>query len=481
MPDHKPGIYLSYDFDDADIIRYMLIPRLEEAFTVQTSSESVRAADSLPGSVSQQIDASSAVVVFVSKLTGSSQWVEWEVEAAKASGKRVLAFVTQNADLPAFLPGETESIAPAQLGGTERAIDALIASIRPASNPHNLYVTSLERGSGRTSLIVGLLASVDPYRGGGYFKPFSMDRWAALRDVAFIREHFGLMPGLDDLAPVRARRFLPPAESETYLDQMKAAFSKVRKASPAPLLLEGDFEPAFHIELKDMLDLFDAKLVVIVTPNIAPYINIWDAVRRVQSAGIEQMSFIINKSDGTVPDEVEGLISAVNGNLLGHIPFMPRLAAASIDEIAAWVGQKNPDAYIDTLVGDEGDTLIHEMLIGAFNDPAGWVRENPKPYPRAMATGGDRSAAIQSLADTELEAIYLTGFKRGTELPEFVTRYAAEKGKVLVGTDLDTKSLVNTADEAISGPFSDAAKVPVMVEGLADLNLADLAGVVARE
>jgi hypothetical protein len=289
----------------------------------------------------------------------------------------------------------------------------------------SIYITSVERFSGKTAvcLALGKHFQADGLR-VGYLKPLSLQPWRvagklADEDATFVKDILGLTMKPWELSPVvvtpeflreRVRGFLDRREdSETDLmEKVRAAF-QAAGAGQDILLLEGGGSlregHAVWLPTPQVARTLSSCVIVIVKyrSDIRLLDDTLSAMVRMKDS---MCGAIINR----VPDDAAEFV-AESGvpylerrgvSIFGVLPEVRSLAALTVSEVIEALDARvltektNPEARVETLtVGAmTADTALHR-----FREQAN----------KAVITGGDRTDIQLAALETSTSCLILTG------------------------------------------------------------------------
>lgn len=283
----------------------------------------------------------------------------------------------------------------------------------------SLYITSVERYSGKTAtcLALGRHFQADGYH-VGYLKPLSLQPWRvagklADEDAAFVKQVLGLGAEPWELSPVVVTPDFLRAHlrGETETDLMQRVKLACEKASAGQdiLLLEGGGS------------LREGYVVGLPTPVVAATLGsdalaivkyreevrvLDDALTARTRLGERLCGIIINR----VPADAAGFVSEVavpylekqGIPVLGVLPEVRTLAALTVGELVNVLHAEVLTKHLDP------DALCESLTVGAMTAEAA-LRRFRKYRNKAVITGGDRTDIQLAALETSTTCLILTG------------------------------------------------------------------------
>jgi BioD-like phosphotransacetylase family protein len=283
----------------------------------------------------------------------------------------------------------------------------------------SLYVTSVERFSGKTAvcLVLGKRLQEDGYK-VGYMKPLSLQPWRragkiADEDAAFVKEILGLQADPVDLSPVVVTDellhvHLAGQNGGDLMPRIKAASDQASKGNDV-LLLEGggSLREGYVMGLPtpDVADALKSKVLVVVKYRgeirlmddaLAAHYRLKDAL-----AGI-----IINRVPADDIDFVENIAIPYFADktitVFGILPEVRALAALTVEELRDALSAKvlTKDIVLDG--------VVENLTVGAMTAEAALSRMR-RVRNKAVITGGDRTDIQLAALETSTTCLVLTG------------------------------------------------------------------------
>jgi len=295
-----------------------------------------------------------------------------------------------------------------------------------------LYVTSLQRFSGKTAvcLALGRRLQREGYK-VGYFKPLSTQPWEPIpgraqdEDADFVRQTLGLAESAEELVgvvltPALVREMRCGCGDRDLMSEVKAAYERVIPGKDI-ILLEGGASMREGVSLglgpTMVADALGVPALAIVYFNNRVSVADDCLAARIM-LGDRLLGVLVN----AVPNKAKNLMEKVctpclekqGVRVLGQVPLQKQLRAISVGELA------------DVLKGEfltlpeKKDVLIEHMVVGAMSAEQALPRMRRIPGTKAVITGGDR-ADIQLVAlETATHCMILTGHLR--PVPEVLRR-----------------------------------------------------------
>ena len=284
----------------------------------------------------------------------------------------------------------------------------------------SLYVTSVERYSGKTAtcLALGKRFQADGY-GVGYFKPLSLQPWRvagkiADEDAAFVKEVLGLAAEPWELSPVVVtpdflRRYLRDHEEMNLIEKVREACEKIACAERDVLLLEGggSLREGYVVGLPTpkVAKAFGSNALVIVKYRGEVRV-LDDALTAYTRLGELMCGIIINR----VPEDAMSFVTETavpylekqGIAVLGVLPEVRSLEALAVSELVEVLEAKilteqyNPEAMVET------------FTVGAMTTEAA-LRVFRRQTRKAVITGGDRADIQLAALETSTTCLILTG------------------------------------------------------------------------
>jgi BioD-like phosphotransacetylase family protein len=283
----------------------------------------------------------------------------------------------------------------------------------------SLYVTSVERYSGKTAicLALGKRFQEDNIK-VGYLKPLSLQPWleggkVVDEDATFVKQILGLKAAPADLSPVVVTQELLKVQitgqgSGDLLPKVKAA-AKAAGEGQDVLLLEGggSLREGYVVQLPTamMAQELDSRVLVVV--------RYFDEVRLLDDVlaakfrlGDSLCGVIINRVPADDAEFVEDLARPYIENqgisVFGVLPEVRGLAALTVDEI---IDVLKPQVLTDIKTSNNP---VETLTVGAMTAEAALSRFR-KQRNKAVITGGDRTDIQLAALETSTTCLVLTG------------------------------------------------------------------------
>jgi BioD-like phosphotransacetylase family protein len=320
----------------------------------------------------------------------------------------------------------------------------------------SIYVTSVERYSGKTAvcLALGKRFQADGYK-VGYLKPLSLAPWRvggriADEDAAFVIETLKLQATPWDLSPVVVtpellRDRLRSTGQINFMEQVKSA-AEAAGSGKDILLLEGG------------ASLREGYAVGLPTPSVAAevgshflvVIKYRDEVRMLDDAmasktrlGSAMSGILINR----VPEQASAFVREVAVPFLeqqdlpvfGILPERRSLEAITVGELIQLLGGQVLTAEPDL------EAMVETLTVGAMTAEAALSRFR-KQQNKAVITGGDRTDIQLAALETSTTCLVLTGNLQPSPL---IVKQAEEFGVAVLLVPMNTMETV----EAIENVF----------------------------
>lgn len=318
----------------------------------------------------------------------------------------------------------------------------------------SLYITSVERYSGKTAtcLALGTRFKADGYR-VGYLKPLSLQPWLVERriadeDAAFVKEVLELVLEPWELSPVVIspdflRDYLTGKKRNDLMEKVKEAYTRAGKNQDI-LLLEGGGS------------LREGYGVGLPTPSVAKELNSQvlaivkyrDEIRLLDDTlaakvrlGDALCGVLINR----VPKEANKYVNEIakphlekNGiSIFGILPEERGLSALTVGEIIDVLDAEVLTRYL------KKDALVENLTVGAMTAEAALSRFRRYPN-KAVITGGDRTDIQLAALETSTTCLILTGNLRPSPL---VVKQAEEFGVAVLLVRTNTMETVEAIEQ----------------------------------
>jgi hypothetical protein len=290
----------------------------------------------------------------------------------------------------------------------------------------SLYVTSVERYSGKTAVCLGLgkRFQADGYK-VGYLKPLSLQPWMAGghiadEDAAFVKQILELPSEAWELSPVvltpeMLHERLRSAEQPDLLEKVRTA-ARQAAAGQDILILEGggSLREGYSVGLPTpvVAEAMDSRVLVVV--KYRDDIRVLDDALAAQARLSKSMlGMLINR----VPSESAKFVNQLvipyleqHGiAIMGSLPEVRALAALSVDELVDIL-----DAEV-LAKASRPEALIENLTVGAMTAEAALSRFR-KQSNKAVITGGDRTDIQLAALETSTTCLILTGNLRPSPL-----------------------------------------------------------------
>ena len=336
----------------------------------------------------------------------------------------------------------------------------------------SLYITSVERYSGKTAtcLALGKHFQANGLK-IGYMKPLSLQPWRTIgpdgtaimvdEDAAFVKEVLALETPLWDLSPVVVTSefltdHLKGNHPQDLMETVKKAFLKVSQGVDL-LLLEGGGS------------LREGYVVGLPTPEVAKALNgqvlavvkYRDDVRLmddVLTASTRLGSTLAGVLLNRVPSEAEEFVRKLAVPFIekkgipvfGVLPELRSLSALTVAELIKVLDAEVLTKYL------RPQAMVENMTVGAMTADTALSRFR-KTSNKAVITGGDRTDIQLAALETSTTCLVLTGNLRPSPL---VVKQAEEFGVAVLLVRSNTMETIEAIDHVFGrARMGETAKV----------------------
>jgi len=314
-----------------------------------------------------------------------------------------------------------------------------------------LYVTSLERGSGKTTICAGLGKHLlSDGKKIGFFKPVIADNKDSPiesidSDTAFIKRLFALEEPIDLLCPVFS-------DESKLTNRIKEAYVKVSQGKDV-VIVEGVSEQsqASH----GMVETLDARVIIVEGYSK----ELLKAIGSYKDFGRYLLGVVLNKVPRSRVEHVRGEMSTqltkAGANILGVLPEDRALFALTIGELVERIqGELFSGA-------EKSVELVENLMLGAMGvdpGPQYFSRKNNK----AVVVRSERSDMQLAALETSTRCLVLTG--NTAPNPAVVYRAEEKNVPIILARDDITTTVTNIQDALGNARFNQENKLPKLTE-----------------
>lgn len=318
----------------------------------------------------------------------------------------------------------------------------------------SLYITSLERYSGKTAtcLGLGLRLKGDGYR-VGYLKPLSLQPWrvggkVVDEDAAFVRDILELDADPADLSPIVLspeflREHLSKPTTEDNMQRVKAAV-EIASAKQDIMLLEGgaSLREGYVVDLPTVKVAHELGSPVLVVAKYREDIRLMDDVLASKSRLGDAMSAVlINRvpveAQAFIKDYAVPFLQRRDIPVIGILPDDRSLSALTVGELIPLIEAEVLTRYL------RPSALVENMTVGAMTADAALSRFR-RYSNKAVITGGDRTDIQLAALETSTTCLILTGNLRPSPL---VIKQAEEFGVAVLLVRLNTMETIDRIEQ----------------------------------
>ena len=290
----------------------------------------------------------------------------------------------------------------------------------------SLYVTSVERYSGKTAFCLGLgkRFQADGYK-VGYLKPLSLQPWmvdgeTADEDAGFVKEILGLDAPPWELSPVVLtadflRELLSSQKEINFMDRVRTSADQAGRGKDI-LLMEG----GASLREGYVVGLPTPQVATSLSSNVVVIVKYRDDVRVLDDSlasharlGHTLSGILINRvpaeSIAFVTDTAAPYLENHGIPVLGVLPESRSLAALTVGELINVL-----DAEVLTKKFNQ-NALVENLTVGAMT-PEAALRHFRRHSNQAVITGGDRTDIQLAALETSTTCLILTGNLRPSPL-----------------------------------------------------------------
>ncbi len=314
-----------------------------------------------------------------------------------------------------------------------------------------LYVTSLERGSGKTAICAGLGKHLlNDGKKVGFFKPIIADSKnqsteGTDSDASFIKHLFALDEPVELLCPVFS-------DENNLRSSIKEAYTKVSQDKDV-VIVEGISDQSHAA--RDIVKALDARVIIVEDFSK----ELLKAINSYKDLAGNLLGVVLNKVPRSRLEQVRGetptQFAQVGVNILGVLPEDRVLFTLTIGELAERIQG-------EILSGAEKSAeLVENFMVGAMIVDPGPDYFARKANKAVVVSSGRPDIQLAAL-ETSTRCLVLTG----NTAPNSVVIYRAEEKKVpIILARHDTTSIVTNIEDALGKTkFSGENKLPRLTE-----------------
>jgi len=314
-----------------------------------------------------------------------------------------------------------------------------------------LYVTSLEKGMGKTAVCAGLGKHLlNDGKKIGFFKPIIAGNKPAEgvdSDAAFMKHVFALKESVESLCPVFT-------DEGNLTSKIKEAFTKISKGKDV-VIIEGIDEqsPASYETVKTL----GAR--VIIVEGYSQELPRGKLITASKYFGEYLLGVVLNKVPGSqagrVSSEAPASFSKAGVSLLGVLPEDRALLALTIGELAEHIQGEILNNH------EKSAELVENFMLGAMCVDPGPVYFGRKANKVAVLRG-ERSDMQLAALETSTRCLGLSG----DTAPNPSVLYRAEDKKIpIIQASDDVATIVTNFEDALAKTrFNHENKLPNLTE-----------------
>lgn len=314
-----------------------------------------------------------------------------------------------------------------------------------------LYVTSLEKGTGKTMVCAGLgKRLLNDGKKVGFFKPVAAGSRPAEdidSDAAFMKGLLTLEEPPESLSPLFS-------DESALASKVREAFNKVSGGKDV-VIVEGVDEQG--TASGDMVKSLDARAIIVA--GYSEELPGENLITASESLGKNLLGVVINKVPESqaerVCDEAAGSFSQAGIRLLGVLPENRVLASFTVGELAETI---QGEILNNT---EKSAEPVENIMLGALCVDPGPVYFGRKPNKVAVLRS-ERADMQMAALETSMRALVISG---NTPLIPSVRNQAEDKEVPIILTGEDVSSIVTSIEDILAKTrFNQESKVPKLTE-----------------
>lgn len=283
----------------------------------------------------------------------------------------------------------------------------------------SLYITSVEKYSGKTAICLALGKHYQ--QDGlqvGYLKPFSLQPWKVDdhitdEDASFVIDVLGLDVKPWEISPVvitpeRLRDYLTGKRETNYMASIKSSAAGVGEGKDI-LLLEGGgrLREGYVVDLPTPAVARELGSDILAIVRYYEDVSLLDDILAAKFRLGERLTgVIINR----VPEQAMEFVNEIvvphledeGLAVMGVLPEERRIAALTVGEV---IDIMEAEILTENV---EKSVLVEALMVGAMTEDAA-LRRFRKQHNKAVITGGDRTDVQLAAMETSTSCLVLTG------------------------------------------------------------------------
>lgn len=312
-----------------------------------------------------------------------------------------------------------------------------------------LYVTSLEKAAGKTTICAGIGKHlISDGRKIGFFKPIiATPKQPPIegidRDAAFIKRAFALEQPADCLCPVIS-------DTTNLTTRLKQAYATVSQGKDVVIIEgTGDQSQAGY----KIVDALEAR--VIIVEGYSKQLPGAVVTNSCKDFGKHLLGIVLNKVPPSQLEHVSNEVSKAGINILGVLPEDRLLLTLTVGELAEHIQGEILNC------ADQSAELVESLMLGAMAvDPA------PQYFSRqankAVIVSGERPDMQLAALETSTRCLVLSGNTAPT--PAVLYRAEAQKVPIILARE-DVVTIVTKIEDALANTkFNQEKKLPRLTE-----------------
>lgn len=304
-----------------------------------------------------------------------------------------------------------------------------------------LYVTSLAKGAGRTTICSGIASHLlSSGKKVGFFKPITTgEKEDSDSDALFMKQVLSLDEPLDDISPVIRGQ-------DSMAGEVRKAYDKISSGKDV-VIVEGVGE-------RDIIEALDAKVIIVEDYSKESKTKLGNACQDLEGY---LLGVVLNKVPSSRLDSVstDPQFSEAGITILGVLPEDRLLFTLSVGELAEYLQG-------EILGGAEkSGELVENFMLGAMT-----VDPGPEYFGRkankAVVVKGERPDMQMAALETSTRCLILSG---GAAPIPAVQYKAKDKNIPLIVVKSDTMATVMAIEEALDKTrFNQVKKLTKLTE-----------------